>query len=50
MFQLRGGIFRSYVLCEMKISYEIMKECVDVSVYDVVSRRLVVEAGHREVL
>ena len=38
-----------YTWCEMKIGYEFLMECYDESV-DVVSRRPVVEAGHRDVL
>ena len=48
MIHLRVGIFRSYMLCEMKTSYEILKECINVSMYDVVSRRSADEAEHPE--
>ena len=50
MFQLTIGIFQSYVSCEMKISYEILKEGIVVSMYDAIIRRSRVEAGHCEVL
>ena len=34
----------------MKDSYDILRECIEVSVYDTVSMGSVVEAGHRDVL
>ena len=34
----------------MKDSYDILRECMEVSVYDVVTMGLVVEAGHCDVL
>ena len=48
MFQLGVGILRSYALCEIKDSYEFLRECIEVFVYDVMSERSVVEAGHRD--
>ena len=50
VFRLRVGRLRSCALCEMKDSYDILRECMEVSVYDVVSIGLVVEAGHCDVL
>ena len=50
VFQLRVGILRSCALCEMKDSYDVLRECFEVSVYDAASMGSVIETGHRDVL
>ena len=50
VFRLRVGILRICALCEMKDSYDILRESFEVSVYDAVSMGSVIEAGHRDVL
>ena len=47
---LRVRILRSCVLCEMKDSYDILRESFEVSVYDAASMGSVIEAGHHDVL